>query len=227
MTTARDALRSEPAMTFVARTEPPGFRDLASPEAAGASTPLTLLPAGAALAPAGGVCAALFADTEDPRIGSGATPAVFFTDYRCPYCRVLGPMLVERAEAGKITLIVKEWPILGPPSEAAARMALAASRQDAYLPTHDRLMQTPFVPTEAYGVELARGLGIDPDRMLADMNGPAITAQLERNAGLAASLGFRGTPGLVVGRTVATRSLRAPELDALISAEDRVGPVPC
>jgi protein-disulfide isomerase len=223
------AARPLPPLAFVARAAPEGFRDLVLADRAAAASAAVLPPPAAqpgAAAP-GDLCRALFADPDDPRLGDGPTVAVYFTDYRCPYCRVLGALLRDRAEAGQITLIVKEWPILGPPSEAAARMALAAARQGAWLPAHERLTHTPFVPNAAYVAELARGLGLDPGRMAADLDDPAIAAHLARTAALARALGFGGSPGLVVGRTVAKRSVREPLLDRLIAEERALGPVPC
>jgi protein-disulfide isomerase len=229
---ARDLLRPGPHLAFVDRAEP-GFRDLvlaeAEPASAGASRGAALTPAdpGPAPAPVADICAALFEDPDDPRIGDGAPVAVYFTDYRCPYCRVLGALLLDRAEAGEITLIVKEWPILGPASETAARVALAAARQDRWLPIHERLMHSSFQPTPAYVAGMAEDIDLDLARLDADLADPAIEAHLERTAALATALGIRGTPGLVVGRTVAKRSVREARLDRLIEAERALGPAPC
>ncbi len=223
----RKAIAPPPPLTFVERAAPAGFRDLVSAQRDAASAALVPIAPAAPAAAGGDVCAALFADPDDPRIGAGEPVVVYFTDYRCPYCRVVGALLFERAAAGEITLIVKEWPILGPASEAGARMALAAARQGAFVPAHERLMHTAFVPTPAYGAELAHDLGLDPDRMIADMADPAIPAHLARTAALAGELGLNGTPGLVVGRTVAKRSVREPLLDRLIDEERRLGPLPC
>ena len=38
---------------------------------------------------------------------------------------------------GKIRLVMKDWPILGPVSVTAARMALACKYQDKYDKAHD------------------------------------------------------------------------------------------
>ncbi len=224
----RAVWRPEPKLALVARADAPGFRDLVIGPATAGAVPATVGPGPETVVPATeDLCTALFGDPDAPRIGTGDTIAVYFTDYRCPYCRVLGALLIERAERGEITLIVREWPILGPASQAAARTALAAARQGAFLPAYERLMGAAFVPTPAYVRDLATDLRIDPARVAADIGDPAMEAHLARNVALAETLGFRGTPGLVVGRTVARRSVREPVLDALIRAEDRLGPPPC
>jgi protein-disulfide isomerase len=222
----RDVLRPRPALAFVERAEPAGFRDLMTAERAAASVPLVPASAGAPGA-APDICAALFADPDDARLGRGEPVVVYFNDYRCPYCRVVGSLLFERAAADEITLIVKEWPILGPASEAGARLALAAARQEAHAPAYARLAGSAFVPTPAYAAAVAADLGLDPARLAADMDGPEVADQLARTAALAEALGLAGTPGLVVGRTVAKRSVREPLLDRLIAEERRSGPAPC
>jgi len=223
-----------PELVFVDRAEPPGFRNLvyagAASEGVSPIAPIAPAAAGATPPPAPeDICAALFSDTADPRLGAGAPVVAFFTDYRCPYCREMGRMLIERAKAGEITVIFKEWPVLGPPSVTAARAALAAARQGqgAFLKAHERLTMSPFVPNAAYARDLARWYGLDSDRLLADFDGAEVAAQVERIDVLAEALGFQGVPGLVVGRTVALRALDEESLDALIAAERELGPPPC
>jgi protein-disulfide isomerase len=223
----RGAWWPAPALDFAERAAPAGFRDLVT--AAGGGSALALLGTlpGEPPPPAiGDACAALFADPGDPRIGTGPVAAVFFTDYRCPYCRLLGDLLLAEADAGRITLIVKQWAALGPDSVAAARLALAAARQDAFRPVHERLKRSAFVPTEAYAEALAVELGLDPARLLADAAAPALDDRLARTASLARALGFAGTPGLVVGRSIVAGAIDRATLAALVETERR-SDAPC
>lgn len=137
-------------------------------------------------------------------------------------------MLIERAKAGEITVIFKEWPVLGPPSVTAARAALAAARQGqgAFLKAHERLTMSPFVPNAAYARDLARWYGLVRPAARGFRRGRG-RRQVERIDVLAEALGFQGVPGLVVGRTVALRALDEESLDALIAAERELGPPPC
>ena len=59
-----------------------------------------------------------------------------------------------------------------------------------------------------------------------DMHAPETDAALERNASLAQSFGFRGTPAMVVGGTVVVGPVTQAELEALIALE-RVRPPIC
>lgn len=220
-----------PELVFADRASPPGFRNLVYAAAApGGVSPAPVTAPGETRPDAPeDICLALYNDTADPRLGSGAPVVAFFTDYRCPYCREMGGMLIQRAKAGEIAVIFKEWPVLGPPSVTAARAALAAARQgqDAFLKAHERLTISPFVPNAAYARDLARWYGFDSDRLIADFDGAEVAAQVERTDALAEALGFQGVPGLVVGRTVALRALDEASLDALIAAERELGPPPC
>ena len=78
--------------------------------------------------------AALTQDPDSPVLGNpdGDVAIVEFFDYKCPYCkRVSGTLKDVVAADGKIRLIMKEFPILGPRSIQAARAALAVSTGSA------------------------------------------------------------------------------------------------
>ncbi|WP_375688839.1 DsbA family protein [Pseudooceanicola sp. LIPI14-2-Ac024] len=172
----------------------------------------------------GDLCTALFEGAPPP----GTVPIASFTDYNCPYCRVLTGKLAALAEreADTIRMAWHEWPLLGPTSEIAARAALAAKMQGAYTAFHERLMQTRFVPTPAYLGIVAQDIGIDPDRMIADMDSAEVDTQLARTAALAREFGFAGTPALVIGRTVVVGNVTEGTVAALVRQELRDGPVP-
>src|SRR5712671_3152658 len=70
----------------------------------------------------------IFKDPTSPVAGNpdGDVTVVEFFDYRCPYCKVVAPDLAKAVAAdGKVRLIYKEFPILGPASLTAAKAALA------------------------------------------------------------------------------------------------------
>src|SRR5262245_22629227 len=67
-------------------------------------------------------------DPEIPVAGNpdGDIAIVEWFDYNCPYCRKLEPELRQVVQDdGKVRLVLKDWPILGPVSVVAARTALA------------------------------------------------------------------------------------------------------
>ncbi|MDE0201789.1 MAG: DsbA family protein [Rhodospirillaceae bacterium] len=144
----------------------------------------------------------IYSDPEAPVAGNpeGAIVLVEFFDYRCGYCRRVKPTLETLlAENDDLRLAFKEFPILGPESTLAARAALAARAQGLYEPFHWALMGAdgPFDLDHILGV--ARSVGLDAERLVRDMEDPAIDTLIERNAVLANVLGIRGTPAFVIG----------------------------
>lgn len=173
----------------------------------------------------GRLCDALFGRAA---IAPDVVPIASFSDYACPFCRVLTPRLqkLEAASNGRIVLKWHELPILGPASEQGARAALAAGQQGQYAAAHARLIRAAFQPTEAYLRAMSEDLGLDADVLLADMQSPTITNALTDSRALAQLFGMVGTPVMVVGRTLVQGEISATNLDRLIARERADGPVP-
>ena len=62
---------------------------------------------------------------------------------------------------GKVRLVRKDWPILGPASVTAARMALASKYQDKFVKAHEALIGNNSKLTEPRMTELLAGAGIE------------------------------------------------------------------
>jgi protein-disulfide isomerase len=144
-------------------------------------------------------------DPEIPVAGNAAgdITIVEYFDYQCPYCRKLEPELRQVVhDDGKVRLVLKDWPILGPVSVTAARMALASKYQDKFIQAHDALIGVNSKLTESRIRELLAGAGIDVDRLDRDLaaNATAIDAILARNNDQAAAFDFRGTPSFIIGK---------------------------
>jgi len=201
----------------------PGFRRLQAGAVTGAADPLAGLDGrrddGIAPAAVADLCAALFRDGRMP----GRVPVAFFTDINCPYCRVMEPWLEELGQ-GPAAVSVHDLPLLGPGSQAAARAIVAAGEQGAAAEMRARLHRTRFRADAGYIAALADGLGLDADRLLADMQAPATTARIAQSLGLAARLGIFGTPGLVSGDIVALGRRSRADLARILRA---AGPPPC
>lgn len=211
-------------LDFTPLSDPPGFRRLGKARRSAFSPLAGLSGAPAARAADPPLCAGLFGGPPPP----GIVPIACFTDYRCPYCAVLDWRLHALADdpGAVVRLTWHDWPVLGRASDMAARAAVAAGRQGAYRAFHKALMGSAFIPTEGYLRDLATRAGIDPDRLIAEMDGPAVARRLAVSAALAARLGFAGTPGLVVGRSVVEGAVGAATLAALVARERAEGPVP-
>jgi protein-disulfide isomerase len=144
-------------------------------------------------------------DPDIPVAGNadGDITIVEYFDFQCPYCRKIEPELRQVVrDDGKVRLVWKDWPVLGPLSVVAARMALASKYQDKFLQAHDALIGVNSKLTEPRIRELLAGAGIDVDRLNRDLksNAKDIDAILARNNDQATAFGFRGTPSFIVGK---------------------------
>jgi protein-disulfide isomerase len=147
---------------------------------------------------------AVLRDPEIPALGNpqGDLTVVEFFDYQCPFCKKLAPDIAQVIhEDGKIRLVLKDWPIFGPVSTSAAKMALAAKYQGKYQEAHDALIGATEKLTDANVPELLTKAGIDVDKAKLDLqaNQKTIEDLLIRNNDQAEAFGFQGTPGFIVG----------------------------
>ena len=155
---------------------------------------------------------------------AGAVTVVEFFDYRCGYCkRSLDAVRSALLLAG-VRLQMREYPILGEESDLAARAALAAARQEAYGAMHFALMAHEGEYDLPALVRIAQDLGLDVDRLRADMDSPQVAALIEANRELASRLGVTGTPAfLVVGPGGVEVSPGAVDADRLAAMVDAAG----
>jgi protein-disulfide isomerase len=161
-------------------------------------------------------------DPDVPVAGNleGDISIVEWFDYQCPYCRKLEPELRQVVQDdGKVRLVLKDWPILGPISVVAARMALACKFQDKYNQAHDALIGVNSKLTEPRINELLAAAGVDVDRAKRDLAGNAkiIDAILARNNDQATAFNFRGTPSFIVGKFRVPGVLTIAEFEQVIA----------
>ena len=164
---------------------------------------------------------------NDPDAPVGGNPAgdvtlVEFFDYNCPYCRRVAPTVVELEETDPdLRLVYKEFPILGPGSQFAARAALASRKQGKYVAFHNAVMQASEQVTEESVMEIARTVGLDPEQLKTDMQDPAIQEAIARNLRLANALGITGTPSFVIGQEIVPGAADLGTLQDLIARARR------
>ena len=161
-------------------------------------------------------------DPDVPVAGNpeGNVSIIEWSDYNCPYCRKLEPELRQVVQDdGKVRLVLKDWPILGPVSVTAARIALAAKFQNKYHQAHDAMMGVSSRLTESRINELLASVGVDMDRLKGDLAAHAkdIDGILKRNNDQAEAFGFRGTPSFIVGKYRVPGVLSMNEFEQVIA----------
>lgn len=159
---------------------------------------------------------------DDPASPVGGNPEgdvtlVEFFDYNCPYCRQVGPVMIDAEDDDPgLRIVYKEFPILGPNSTAAAKVALATHRQGRYAEFHKALMQVKGVADATSALKLAEELGLDMERLKTDMEAPDIQAAIDRNLTLAQDLRITGTPSFIIGDQLMPGATNLKTLQALI-----------
>lgn len=162
----------------------------------------------------------IYEDAASPVLGNleGTATVVLFSDYRCPYCKSMSETLFDVIKAdGKVRLIVKELPVLGPQSVFAAKAALAAQKQQKFEPLHRKLMRAKGPLTDEAVLKAAAEAGLDVAKLKTDMEDVALVEELDRNGRLAQSLNIRGTPALIIGEQLIPGAVSAQSLKQLLN----------
>jgi protein-disulfide isomerase len=154
----------------------------------------------------------------------GDVTIVEFFDYRCPYCKEVEPSLEALLhEDTKLRIVYKEFPVLGPASVFASRIALAARHQGKYAAFHQAMMATKGDITDAVVLKVAKSVGMDIERAKAEMNAPEIDAIIKRNYALADALDIEGTPAFIIGDTLVPGATDIAKLRQLVAEQRKQG----
>jgi protein-disulfide isomerase len=143
---------------------------------------------------------------------NGDVTLVEFFDYACPYChQINGDVDRLLREDPRLKVVWREYPVLGPNSEAAAVASMAAAEQGRYRQFHSRLFALGR-PTEAALQQALRDTGVT--------TGPptdAMRAEIARNAEMARAIRATGTPTFVIGDQVLQGAVGYDALKAAIA----------
>lgn len=144
--------------------------------------------------------ASLYKDESPFSMGDGKITMVEFFDYNCGYCRKAFDNLVTVTNQEKdVRVVFVEFPILSEGSRIASQAAIASAKQDKYFEFHQGLMQHRGEINEAVVFKVAADLGLDVEKLKADMKAPEVDALIEKNLELGTAMGVQGTPAIFVG----------------------------
>lgn len=127
---------------------------------------------------------------------------VVFSDYQCPYCRKIHPVLEELMRKDrKVKLVYRDWPIFGAASTEAARAAIASTYQGKHAAFNDALMQTQGKLDSRSIRTAADRAGVDWAQLQEDLktHRTEIDQTIGRSSRYAAMMGLAGTPAMLVG----------------------------
>jgi protein-disulfide isomerase len=177
--------------------------------------------------------ATIFDSPRSPSFGNpkGDVTLVEFFDYNCGYCRhALGDVLKLTADDPKLKVVLKEFPVLGPSSVDAAKVAVAVRMQDSggkYVEFHKRLLGGRGEATKERALAAAKDAGFDVARIQKDMESDEVKKTITENMGVAQSLGINGTPTFIVGDEMVIGALGYDALKNKIDSVRKCGKATC
>ncbi|BFU96683.1 MAG: putative Oxidoreductase, DsbA-like [Nitrospira sp.] len=162
----------------------------------------------------------LLHDPSSPVSGNldGDVTLVEFFDYQCGYCKRAAAAVTQlQKEDTRVRVVYKDFPILGEPSELAAKAALASRVQGKHQIFHEALLASKAEMNKDTILAIAGDVGLDQKRLEADMANPEWQTVIDRNRVLARELGISGTPGFIVGTELVPGALDVKGLKELIA----------
>lgn len=162
---------------------------------------------------------------------NGNVTMVEFFDYNCGYCkRAMADMLDLLKSDPNLRIVLKEFPVLGPGSVEAAKVAVAVRMQGKdgakYLEFHQKLLGGRGQADKARALAAAKDAGFDVAKIEADLENPEVKASLEETLRLGEQLGLNGTPSYIVGSDVVVGAVGLDALRGKISTA-RCGKAQC
>ncbi len=130
---------------------------------------------------------------------AGRITVVEFFDYKCGYCKLIAPEILQlAADNPDVRVVLKEFPIFGEVSDTAAKLALTPQAKAKGLQFYNALMAEEALD-EAGLDRIMRELGIDPQEARRSAASPEVEKHIADVRGLAQALNLKGTPAFVVG----------------------------
>lgn len=136
---------------------------------------------------------------------------VEFSDFQCPYCARLQPVLqdVLNAYPDDVRLVFKDFPLqFHKMAKGAAKAARAAGEQGKYWEMHDLIFGDFKNLSDEMFKEFAQKLNLDMTRFITDYNSAKYDKLIQQDISLGRSAGVGGTPSLFInGKRMQRRGL--------------------
>jgi len=145
---------------------------------------------------------------DDHVAGASDAPyeLVMYGDFECPYCAAAQSILARvRPRLGDdLRFAFRHLPLeqVHPHALHAAEASEAAAAQGAFWEMHDALYAARGRLEDDDLVAHARGLGLDGERVAAELSSGARAGRVERDAASARALGISSTPSFFVNGTL-------------------------
>ncbi len=150
----------------------------------------------------------------------GDVTLVEFFDYNCGFCRrAMSDLTRLLEEDPNLRVVMKEFPVLGAGSIAAAKVSAAAINEEQFFEFHKQLLQNPGGADGISAMEVAQESGLDVMRIQVASEDPSIVETLTMTLQMAQDLGINGTPSYVIGSQLVVGAVGYDELKQRIAEE--------
>ncbi|WP_417912349.1 thioredoxin domain-containing protein [Candidatus Electronema sp. TJ] len=151
-----------------------------------------------------------------PFLGKETAPVaiVVFSDFQCPFCNRVHPLLEEvmKRNPETVKVLFKHMPLnMHQQAEPAARAAIAAQEQGKFWQMHDALFAVSSSLSPETIEKAAAGIGLDMEKFKADWNSQATKDKLAKDLTSARLAEVNGTPTIFVNG----RRVNAPSPDII------------
>ncbi len=137
---------------------------------------------------------------------------VVFSDYQCPYCARIYPVLEQLLEKfpDQVNLVNKNYPLRSHEfARKAAAASIAAARQGKYPEVSKALYKEYNRLNDERIREVAENAGLDMARFENDIKDPLIFSQINSDVQLARTMKVRGVPAIYInGRLIKSPSIK-------------------
>lgn len=162
---------------------------------------------------------------------AGDVTLVEFFDYNCGYCKkALADVQTLMKSDPKLRLVLKDFPVLGPDSVEASRVALAVKNQlqgQKLFDYHVKVLETRGRVGGERAMAVAKEMGVDMAKLQKDMESPEQRNALQENMALGDKLNLTGTPAFIIGETVIPGAVGLEPLKQVVDNVRACGKAAC
>ena len=163
-------------------------------------------------------------DAIDPASGPADAPVtiVLFSDFQCPYCQQLEPILAAAHDRfrGQLRLVWKDFPLpIHQDARAAAKAARCASEQEAFWHYRDLLFKNQSDLGEQNLRRLASSLGLDGRAFGDCLSSNRFEAVIDGTIAEGRKLGVNSTPTMFINGAAVAGAVPLSRLESLLREE--------
>lgn len=162
---------------------------------------------------------------------AGDVTLVEFFDYNCGYCKkALADVQTLMKNDPKLRVVLKDFPVLGPDSVEASRVALAVKNQlqgQKLFDYHVKVLETRGRVGGERAMTVAKEMGVDMAKLQKDIESAELRNALQENMALGDKLNLTGTPAFIIGEVVIPGAVGLEPLKQVVDNVRTCGKATC